>query len=150
MRRLRVNVHMDEYNKVLYHRDFDVMETLPEIGDMFHGDEVKKIKPVSIDRENRDEVFDYDYFLVETDFNGEYEPDEDLKSTYYVAVEKPEEEPTEAELLAEKMYSSDAWEPEDCKRLCGLAGMEKEWEEADGESFEKVVYKAAYQLGVAV
>lgn len=36
------------------------------------------------------------------------------------------------------------------KKLCYEAGMEEEYKEADGESFEKVVMKAAEKLGVDI
>ena len=34
------------------------------------------------------------------------------------------------------------------KKLCALAHMEEEWEQADGETFEEVANKAAETLGV--
>lgn len=33
-----------------------------------------------------------------------------------------------------------------CEEICKAAGMEKEWKQADGESFEKVVEKAVNYL----
>ena len=52
--------------------------------------------------------------------------------------------------VAEKIRKSPEWIFEDCEELCKLAGLEKEWQEADGESFEGVVFKAAEILGVEI
>ena len=52
--------------------------------------------------------------------------------------------------IAELIKNSDEWNPDDCAELCRLAGLEKEWEEADGETFESVVYRAADILGVEI
>ena len=52
--------------------------------------------------------------------------------------------------VANRIYFSDEWDPEDCRRLCELAEIEDEWEAADGETFEQVVFKAAELLNVKV
>ena len=52
--------------------------------------------------------------------------------------------------VARKIYESDEWNLEDCKALCKLAGLGEEWENADGDSFEAVVKKAAKKLGVEI
>lgn len=52
--------------------------------------------------------------------------------------------------IAKELRKSGEWIPELCEELCGLADMEKEWEEADGESFEGVLYAAAEKLGVEI
>lgn len=57
---------------------------------------------------------------------------------------------TEVLEVAKKIYESDEWNLEDCKALCKLAGLEEEWEKADGDSFEAVVQKAAEMLGVEI
>ena len=47
---------------------------------------------------------------------------------------------------------ADDWyecEPE-CAELCRLAGMESEWREADGETFEAVLIEAAKKLNVEI
>lgn len=36
------------------------------------------------------------------------------------------------------------------EELCELAGLADEWKEADGESFEQVLYKAAEILNVEI
>ena len=57
---------------------------------------------------------------------------------------------SEAEILAEKIRNSTEWDAELLRELCDLAGLSQEWEEADGESFESVAYKAAEILGVEI
>ena len=52
--------------------------------------------------------------------------------------------------VAYRISMSDEWNPEDCRRLCELAGIEDEWDAADGETFEQVAYKAAEILGVEI
>ena len=52
--------------------------------------------------------------------------------------------------VAYRISMSDEWSPEDCRRLCELAEIEDEWDAADGETFEQVVFKAAEILGVEI
>lgn len=52
--------------------------------------------------------------------------------------------------VAYRISMSDEWNPEDCRRLCELAEIEDEWDAADGETFEQVVYKAAEILNVKI
>jgi len=52
--------------------------------------------------------------------------------------------------VAEKIKNSDTWNGEDCRTLCGFADMEQEWDEADAEEFEQVMYQAAEKLGVEI
>ena len=52
--------------------------------------------------------------------------------------------------VAYRISMSDEWDPEDCRRLCELAGIEDEWDAADGETFEQVVFKAAKLLHVNI
>lgn len=57
---------------------------------------------------------------------------------------------TRAYEIAEELKNSGEWIPELCEELCELAGMSDEWKEADGDSFESVLYKAAESLGVEI
>ena len=59
---------------------------------------------------------------------------------------------TEKEIqnLAKKIRSSSEWNPDDLRALCDAAGMLDEFEAADGETFESVVYAAADALHVEV
>lgn len=52
--------------------------------------------------------------------------------------------------IAKEIRASDEWNFELCGELCKLAGLEKEWEEADGETFEFVLEEAAEILNVEI
>lgn len=54
----------------------------------------------------------------------------------------------EAREIAQEIRAMDTWDMELLKKLCTLANMEEEWEQADGETFEEVANKAAETLGV--
>ena len=47
---------------------------------------------------------------------------------------------------------ADAWLDceDECAELCRLAGMESEWREADGDTFEAVLIEAAKRLNVKI
>lgn len=57
---------------------------------------------------------------------------------------------TRAEEIANELNAMDTWSEELLAELCGLAGLDEEWENADGETFEAVAYKAAEILGVEI
>ena len=50
------------------------------------------------------------------------------------------------------IHVADTWEDceNECCELCRLAGMESEWAEADGETFESVLIEAAKKLDVEI
>lgn len=52
--------------------------------------------------------------------------------------------------IAEEIRYKETWDMDLCAELCELAGMLNEWNEADGESFEAVVFEAAEKLGVEI
>ena len=54
--------------------------------------------------------------------------------------------------IASAIREADTWEEceEECAELCRLAGMESEWCEADGETFEAVLIEAAKKLNVEI
>lgn len=56
----------------------------------------------------------------------------------------------EAIELAESMRSKNYWDDDECSKLCELAGMTAEWEYADSDTFEALLYKAAEKLGVEI
>ena len=53
---------------------------------------------------------------------------------------------------ASVIREADTWEDceNECAELCRLAGMESEWREADGETFEAVLIEAAKRLNVEI
>ena len=54
--------------------------------------------------------------------------------------------------IASAIREADEWYEceNECTELCRLAGMESEWKEADGETFEAVLIEAAKKLGVEI
>ena len=54
--------------------------------------------------------------------------------------------------IASAISNADTWEDceYECCELCRLAGMESEWLEADGETFEAVLIEAAKKLNVEI
>lgn len=67
-----------------------------------------------------------------------------INDTYAVLVDG------EAAAVAARIRGTDEWELSDCAALCEMAGMGAEWEDADGDNFEAVVFAAASKLGVEV
>ncbi len=57
---------------------------------------------------------------------------------------------TRAQEIAQELNNSQEWNDALLSELCELADMTAEWESADGESFEDVVYAAAEKLGVEI
>ena len=53
---------------------------------------------------------------------------------------------------ASAIREADTWEEceNECAELCRLAGMESEWREADGDTFEDVLIEAAKKLNVEI
>ena len=49
-----------------------------------------------------------------------------------------------------KIQGGNEWEMEACAELCEMAGMSEEWEAADSDTFESVVYAAAEKLGIQI
>ena len=54
--------------------------------------------------------------------------------------------------IASTIREADTWEDceYECCELCRLAGMESEWREADGDTFEAVLIEAAKKLNVEI
>lgn len=52
--------------------------------------------------------------------------------------------------VAKRIREADEWPLPECRMLCYLAGLEKEWNEATGETFIKVLERAAEKLRVNI
>lgn len=91
MRKIRANVGYDEYNNKLFYQDFWIYKKAPEVGDTIDGEDVISVSPVKLDPEQPSwEVYDYDYYRVETTCNGENSEDDNI--VLWIAVEKEEDE----------------------------------------------------------
>lgn len=56
----------------------------------------------------------------------------------------------EAIEIAADIRNAAEWDNDLCAELCEAAGMENEWDAADGDNFEAVVEAAAEKLGVEI
>lgn len=103
---------------------------------------------------NWEEIADFLNNLIEEKADDSKEAVEEIWENYCAGNIKGAPEPitveSEAEILARKIRESGEWDTELLRELCDLAGLSQEWEEADGESFESVAYKAAEILGVEI
>ena len=54
--------------------------------------------------------------------------------------------------IASAIREADTWEDceNECAELCRMAGMESDWREANGETFEDVLIEAAKKLNVEI
>ena len=52
--------------------------------------------------------------------------------------------------IVNKIKNADTWDFEACAELCAAAGLSEDWENADGDTFENVVYRAAAILNVEI
>lgn len=90
MKKIRANVRYDEHNNRYFYRDFEIWNKVPEIGDTISDEDVIDVSEAHLDSsQGRSEVFDYDYYRVETTCNGENDEDENI--VIWIAVEKEEE-----------------------------------------------------------
>lgn len=86
MSTIRAFTSYNESSNTRGYRMFDIIDSLPEVGGTYNGEEVKEVNSVYLDAEqDSDEVYNYDYYHVITKCLDA----EDLedKSDYFVAVE---------------------------------------------------------------
>lgn len=57
---------------------------------------------------------------------------------------------TELTILVKRIHQSQEWNLEDVKELISYAGLEDEWDKADADEAESIIFKAADILGVEV
>lgn len=86
MKKLKVYVDMDEYNKVHYYKDFTIEEAHYQVGDIYDHEEIKQVEPIKPDVENNLDIFNYDLYKIITTLDKEY--DTDTYNEYYIAVRK--------------------------------------------------------------
>ena len=83
--------------------------------------------------------------VIDTDFevcDEEYDI-ADLRDMGYFDSDDPE-------TVGFLIRKADHWELDDCEAFCKAAGLEKEWEEDDGDSFEDVLRAAQEKLGIDI
>lgn len=100
--KIRAYVCFDERNKVHFHRDFEVVSRLPEIGETVYGSDYDgekeiavAIREASIDTcQGNDEIYNYDYFEIYVELLKLGDDDEwyiDETNSLFVAIEKKQE-----------------------------------------------------------
>ncbi len=52
--------------------------------------------------------------------------------------------------IAADIRTADTWDMELCRELCEAADMLDQWDAADGETFESVLFAAAEKLSVEI
>lgn len=103
-----------------------------------------RLAGMNLSQRAQDVIHNTDLNVLADLFEG-LKTEEDVEA--YVAENYPSVEAVE---LAARIREADEWNTEDLAELCEMAGLEKEWQEADGETFEQVAYKAAEILGVEI
>ena len=53
-------------------------------------------------------------------------------------------------MLAAEINEYDYWDEIACRELCKRAGLETEWENADSDNFEEIIYHSAEILDVYI
>ena len=89
MGKIRAYVEMDEVNKIRFFKDFRIVPETLTVNGLLEGEIIKEVIPVRLDCEQgSDEVYNYEYFKVFTNQNGEYDPDNNVYGELWVAVRK--------------------------------------------------------------
>lgn len=89
-RKIRAYIGMDEVNKIRFYKDFDIVNDIPAIGDMYGLEEIKEVIPVRLDPEQgRDEVWSYNYYHVFTTMNNEWNKEEECYEEEFLCCKKP-------------------------------------------------------------
>lgn len=57
---------------------------------------------------------------------------------------------SDPEIVGFVLRNTDTWNLDYCEAFCKVAGLEKEWEEADGDNFEDVLRAAQEKLGIDI
>ena len=86
--KVKAYIDYNDYNKVHYFEDFDIVDELPKIGDLIDDNKVIKIEEAKLDCEQgSDDVYNYDYYKLTLKY-------EDYDDTYvmYVCAEKEGEQ----------------------------------------------------------
>lgn len=82
------------------------------------------------------------FHLLETKTYEEMEEYRLKKAMYFRLITKEE--------LERDINASKEWNFELLEVLAEMADMESEWEQADGENFETVIYKMADKIGIKI
>lgn len=63
---IRAKIGLNEWNNTVIRRNFELVETLPTVGKLFHDYKVLKLNEMKLDCEERNEnLYNYDYFKID-------------------------------------------------------------------------------------
>jgi len=83
---IRAKIGLNEWNNTVIRRNFELVETLPIVGELFHDYKVLKLNEISLDCERNENLYNYDYYKIDL-FD-----DEDENFSIYICVENDNEE----------------------------------------------------------
>ena len=63
---IRAKIGLNEWNNTVIRRNFELVKTLPIVGEPFHDYTVLKLTEISLDCEERNEnLYNYDYYKID-------------------------------------------------------------------------------------
>ena len=83
---IRAKIGVNEWNNTVIKRNFELVESLPIVGELFHDYKVLKLNEISLDCERNENLYNYDYYKIDL-FD-----DEDENFSIYICVENDNEE----------------------------------------------------------
>ena len=137
--KIRILTHVNEYNKDHYHRSFEVIDEMPNLGDLYEDGVVTDITRIEPDCEDRsDDALNYIFYQVTVKA-------EDGNSMYYVAVENlvyalvsMELYDIEHRLAKESKIENLILIAEELESRLDIEGLEREDFDLKSKSFEEV------------
>ena len=82
---IRAKIGVNEWNNTIIKRNFELVESLPTVGELFHDYKVLKLNEISLDCERNEELYNYDYYKIDL-FD-----DEDENFSIYICIKNDNE-----------------------------------------------------------
>ena len=84
---IRAKIGLNEWNNTVIKRNFELVKTLPIVGELFHDYKVLKLNEIKLDCEERTEnLYNYDYYKIDL-FD-----DEDENFSIYICIKNNKED----------------------------------------------------------
>ena len=84
---IRAKIGLNEWNNTVIRRNFELVESLPTVGELFHDYKVMKLNEIKLDCEERTEnLYNYDYYKIDL-FD-----DEDENFSIYICIKNNKED----------------------------------------------------------
>lgn len=96
MNKIRAYADWDDRTKTHYYKDFEIVEELPKVDEIYYEDSsskevVKSVESVRLDCENNDNVYNYDFYkIIVSCYDKDRDEVED--NEYYICIEKNTED----------------------------------------------------------